>query len=200
MKGYRIVVADSSESSRQKISNLLKRKGYKVYHATDGAGAIRTARSIRPDIVILDTNLWGINAYEVADIIEGDKLSIVIFSTNRPDSDLYSYLKKMTLYAYITKPFNPEQVYQILEFVIMNSGRIHSLSEKIEKLEHTLESRKIIDKAKGLVMEKLNISENEAYGYIRKKSMDLSLSMEKMAQRIIKEYFQEHEQYVSRKG
>ncbi len=188
MKDYRIVVADSSESSREKICNLLNRKGYKTFQATDGGGALRISRSIKPDIVILDTNLWGMNAYEVAGIIEGDGLSTVIFVTNRPNSDLYDYLKKMTLYAYIIKPFNPEQVYQMVEFAIMNSNRINALSKKIEKLESTLESRKKIDKAKGLVMEKNGMSENEAYNYIRKKSMDLSISMDRMAEKIIKEY------------
>jgi len=188
MKAYRIVVADSSESSREKICNMLNRKGCKTFQATDGAGAIRISRSAKPDLVILDMNLWGMNAYEVAGIIEGDRLSTVVFATNRPDSDLYGYLKRMTLYAYILKPFNQEQVYQIVEFAIMNSNRIHSLSDKIQNLEQTLESRKKIDKAKGLIMEEFSLNENEAYQYLRKKSMDLSIPMDKMAENIIKAY------------
>ncbi|NLK72571.1 MAG: response regulator, partial [Clostridiales bacterium] len=82
MNDYRIVVADSSESSREKICSLLQRRGYKIYQASDGAGAIRMARSVKPQIVLLDTKLWGMRAFEVADIIEGDGLSTVIFITN----------------------------------------------------------------------------------------------------------------------
>lgn len=188
MNNYRIVVADSAENSRKKICTLLNRKGYKTYQATDGAGAIRISRSIKPDIVIIDTNIWGIHAFEVADIIEEDKLSTVIFVTNKANSDLYDQLKKMTIFAYITKPIMPDQMYQTIEFAIMNSSRIQTLSLKVEKLECNLKSRKIIDRAKGLIMEQLSMSENDAYNHIRKKSMDACISMDIMAERIIKKY------------
>lgn len=93
----------------------------------------------------------------------------------------------MTLYAYVLKPINPEQLYQIIEFAVINSSRINTLSQKVEKLENTLESRKKIDRAKGLLMDKLQFSEKEAYNYLRKKSMDLCISMDKMADKILNE-------------
>ncbi|MCG8483612.1 MAG: ANTAR domain-containing protein [Clostridia bacterium] len=188
MKEYQILVADSAESTREKICKLLNRKGYKTYHATDGAGTIRMARKIRPHIVILDTNIWGINAFEVARIIEADKLAVVVFMTNNPGQNLYERLRKMTIFAYITKPISPDQLYQITEFAIMNSNRIKVLNQKVEKLENTLEGRKKVDQAKGLLIERLGISEKEAYEYIRKKSMDLCKTMDKVAEEIIKKF------------
>lgn len=187
MKDYRILVADSSESSRNKICSLLNRKGYKTYHASDGAGAIRMSRNVSPNIVILDTNIWGLNAFDVAEVIEGDRLSTVVFITNNPTQSLLNKLREMTLYAYVLKPINPEQLYQIIEFAVINSSRINTLSQKVEKLENTLESRKKIDRAKGLLMDKLQFSEKEAYNYLRKKSMDLCISMDKMADKILNE-------------
>lgn len=188
MNDYRIVVADSSESSREKICSLLQRRGYKIYQASDGAGAIRMARSVKPHIVLLDMKIWGMRAFEVADIIEGDGLSTVIFITNSTSPELQEKLKKMKVYAYILKPVNPDQLYQIVEFAIVNSDRISMLSQKVEKLEHTLEGRKKVDRAKGMIMDKLGMTEDEAYKYIRKKSMDQCVSMDVMAEKIIEEY------------
>ncbi|QXM06437.1 ANTAR domain-containing response regulator [Crassaminicella indica] len=188
MDSYRIVVADSSEGSRKLICKLLNKKGYKTYQATDGAGAIRISRSIFPELVIMDTNLWGINAYEAARIIEEDKLSTVIFATSNPTSAFYEKLKNMNIFAYVVKPIYPEQLYQMVEFSIMNASKIHLLSKKIEKLENTLESRKKIDRAKGLLMKALKITEDEAYKLLRKKSMDDCVSMNVIAEKIIKKY------------
>lgn len=188
MHNSSIVVADSSETSRKNIYDLLSSKGYKVYQATDGAGTLRLARTIRPDLVIIDTNIWGLKAYDIANIIESDDLSTVLFITKSPDKVFYENLKKMKLFAYINKPIIPIQLHQTVEFSLMNSKKINVLSKKVKKLESTLESRKKIDKAKGIIMEKLNYTENEAFKYLRKKSMDNCDSMEKVADSIIKKY------------
>ena len=188
MGKYYIVVADSSQSSRSKICTLLNRKGYLTYEATDGAGAIRISRSILPDIVIVDLSLWGMRAYEVADIIEDNKLSTVLFISNNPGRDFYEKIKTMNVYAYITKPIIAEQLYQTIEFTIMNSGKIKKLSNKIEKLETMIESRKKIDLAKGLIIRKLGIGENDAYNILKRKSMDECIAMDKVAEKIISEY------------
>jgi response regulator NasT len=180
-----IIVADSGETSRKIISDLLTKRGYKVYQASDGAGAIRIARIARPDLILMDVNLWGINAYEAARIIEEDGLSTVVFITSKPDREFIEKLKAMKFFAYISKPVNTAQLYQIIEFSLANSIKIKSLEEKVEKLESTLASRKKIERAKGILMEKLKLSEEEAYNYLRKKSMDKCISMERIAQAII---------------
>jgi len=185
---HTILVADSGETSRNIISNLLIRRGYRIYKASDGAGAIRLARSIRPHLVIMDVNMWGINAYEAARIIEEDNLSTVIFITASPDNDFFEKVKAMKVFAYISKPINSAQLFQIVEFSLINSTKINSLEEKVKKLENSLTSRKMIEKAKGLLMDKLKITENEAYKFLRKKSMDECISMENIAQSIVKQF------------
>lgn len=188
MNNYNILVADSGETSRIKICNLLSKKGYKVYQGTDGAGTIRIARTIFPNLVIIDENLWGIKAYEVARIIEEDGLSTVIFITSNPTQNFYERLKIMNVYAYISKPINVDQLYQIVEFSIMNSHKISKLEKRVKKLEDTIESKKKIDIAKRLLIQKHGIIEDEAYKILRKKSMDECRSIERTAEIIISKY------------
>lgn len=188
MNNFSIVVADSGETSRKSICKLLVKKGYKVYQATDGAGVIRIARQVYPDLVIMDENIWGIKAYDAASIIEDDKLSTVIFITNSPSLSFYESLKTMNVFAYINRPINPDQLYQIVEFSIMNSSRINKLEKKVQKLEETITDRKNIDKAKRLLIKKHGISEDEAYKMLRKESMDECISMGKVAEKVINKY------------
>lgn len=186
MNNYSIVVADSSETSRKMISNLLVKKGYRIYQATDGAGAIRISRKIFPSLVIIDENIWGMKAHDAACIIEEDGLSTVIFVTNSPNTAFYEKLRKMNIFAYINRPINADQLYQVVEFTLMNSGKINSLEKKVKKLEDTIADRKKIDRAKGLLMEKKGITENEAYKLLRKKSMDECVSLGKIAEKILR--------------
>lgn len=188
MNNYKIVVADSDSTCRKLISELLKKRGYNVYQAGDGGEALRLSRRIYPHLVIMDINLLGINGYKTAKIIEEDRISSVIFSTSNVDSAFYEKLKTMNIFAYIVRPINSEQLYQTVEFSINNIDKVNSLQEKIQHLETELVNRKKIDRAKGIVMEKLKISENEAYKYLRKKSMDYCISMEVLAEKIIKKY------------
>ena len=187
MNKYSVLVADSGETSRIKISELLAKKGYKTFQSTDGAGTIRISRSILPNLVIMDTNIWGIHAFEAARIIEEDKLSTVIFITNHANKTFCDNLKKMQLFAYIVKPIHPDYLYQIVEFSIINSTKINSLTNKVHKLENSLENRKLIDRAKGILIEELQINESEAYDLLRKKSMNECLSMDRIATKVIKQ-------------
>ncbi|MGE5628387.1 MAG: ANTAR domain-containing response regulator [Solirubrobacterales bacterium] len=188
MQSYKIVVADSDEKSRDKICSMLKSKGYMVYQASDSGGAIRISKSIFPELVIMDINLTGLNAYKSAKIIEEDEISSVVFITNKVDSVFYDKLKAMNIYAYINKPVNFEQLVQVVEFSINNIIRLNELKNKIESLETTLKNRKKLDRAKGIIMKRLNVSEDEAYGYLRKKSMDMCVSIDSLVDAILKKY------------
>jgi response regulator NasT len=188
MSACKIVVADSDSKSREMICGFLKKKGYLVYTASDNSSALRVSRSIMPHLVIMDSNLAGGNAYKTGRIIEDDNISSVIFVTNKLDSFFYERLKTMNLYAYVLKPVNLEQLHQTVEFSINNVNRLNELKTKIEQLETSLKNRKKLDRAKGIIMKMLNVSEDEAYGYLRKKSMDMCISIDMVAEKIIKKY------------
>ncbi|HEY5560958.1 MAG TPA: ANTAR domain-containing protein [Clostridiaceae bacterium] len=188
MDNYKILVADSDRKNGEMICTLLIARGYKVYQAHDSGETLRISRSLFPDLVIIDVNLIGVNAFKTARILEEDKVSNVIFISNNVDSEFYEQLKNMNIFAYVIKPIIPEQLYQTVEFSINNVKKFNDLQLKIMNLEIELKNRKLIDKAKGIVMERLKVSEDEAYKYLRKKSMDLSMSMYNLSVTIIKKY------------
>lgn len=188
MDNYKILVADSDRKNGEMMCALLIARGYKVNQAHDSGETLRISRSLFPDLVLLDMNLLGTNAYGIARILEEDKVSNVIFITSKVDSQFYEQLKNMNIFAYVTKPINPEQLYQAVEFSLNNVMRVNDLQLKITNLEIELKNRKLIDKAKGIVMKRLKLSEDEAYKYLRKRSMDLSVSMNRLAIKIIEKY------------
>ncbi|MFA9396985.1 MAG: ANTAR domain-containing response regulator [Clostridiaceae bacterium] len=188
MNQYKIVVADSGENDRQYLTDMLTRNGYIVYKAKDAASTLRITRSVMPSLVLMDVNLMGMNAYDTAMIIEEDNISSVLFITGSLNKNLYDRLEKMNIYAYLTKPVNSSQIKQVVEFSIRNSIKIRKLKDKVKKLENNLEARKKIERAKGIISSRLKISEEEAYKFLRKKSMDLCLPMEIVANKILKDY------------
>lgn len=185
MELSKIVVADSVDASRTMILEILTKKGYMAYPAKDAASAIRLSRSIMPSLVIIDVGLRGSNAFDTGKILEDDNISTALFITGNPDMLFMERISKMNLYAYIGKPIIPAQLLQLVEFSIMTSNRMKDLNDKIHKLENTLESRKKIEKAKGILVERMKISEDEAYKRMRKKSMDDCVPMEILAEKII---------------
>ncbi len=188
MHTYKIVVADSDAKSRDKICSMLKTKGYLVYQASDSGGALRMSKSIFPHLVIMDINLTGLNAYKTARIIEDDKISSVVFITASVDSSFYEKLNTMNIYGYINKPVVMEQLFQMVEFSINNINKMNELREKIDHLETALKNRKKLDKAKGIIMKRMKVSEEEAYGFLRKKSMDMCVSIDVIVDSILKKY------------
>lgn len=188
MNNFKIIVADSDRKSREMICALLASSGYQVHQAQDSGETLRLSRSLHPDLVVMDVGITGINAFRTAGIIEEDRVSNVIFITNKIDSSFYDQLKKMNIFAYITKPINPEQLFQTMEFCVNNLTKLNDLQIKIENLETELKNRKIIERAKGILVKKLGISEDESYRHLRKKSMDLCIPMHKLAEKIIENY------------
>ncbi len=183
-----VLIADSSQTSRNLIKNILVKRGYRVYQASDGSGAMRIARGIGPDLVLMDVNLWGTDVFETGSIIEREGLSTVVYVTSKPGSDFAEKIRSMKVFAYITKPVNPAQLIQMVEFSLVNSNRIKVLEERVERLESSLSARKTIDRAKGILMDRLGIPEQEAYSRLRKMSMDKGKPLEWAAKEVIKKY------------
>lgn len=183
-----ILVADSSQTSRKNIKNILTKRGYRTYQASDGSGAMRVARGIEPDLVLMDVNLWGTNVFETGRLIERKGLSTVIYLTAQPNREFTEKLKSMKVFAYITKPVNPAQLIQIVEFSLVNSNRIAILERQVQKLEHSLSARKDIERAKGILMDRLGITEKKAYEHIRKMSMDAGIPIEVTARNTIAKF------------
>lgn len=184
-KKHSIIVAHSSHSKRKRISTILAKRGYKIYNVSDGGSAIRLTRKITPTLVIIDSRINGMNAFDVGEIIEGNRLASVIFITCSLTGQVQETLKKMNLYAYINSPISREQLLQVVEFAIINATKINTLKMKIDSLEEKIESHKVVSKAKGLLMNKYDLTEDEAYDVIRTRSMNDGKPMKSIANNII---------------
>ncbi|WP_028991517.1 ANTAR domain-containing response regulator [Thermoanaerobacter thermocopriae] len=188
MSQWRIVLADSSDLSRQFIKNVLLANGHLVYEARDGGSAIRLCRALAPDLVIADLNLANINGYEVGRIINEDDIAPVILMTSTLQRDFLDEIGKYSVFSYLLKPVDRGVLLSTVEFVIENYKKFRNMKEEIQKLKHELEARKKIEKAKGYIMKAKGLSEDEAYKIMRKMSMDLSIPMEIIAEMILQEY------------
>ncbi|EIW00821.1 Response regulator receiver and ANTAR domain protein [Thermoanaerobacter thermohydrosulfuricus WC1] len=188
MSQWRIVLADSSDLSRQFIKNVLLANGHLVYEARDGGSAIRLCRALAPDLVIADLNLANINGFEVGRIINEDDIAPVILMTSTLQRDFLEEIRKYSVFSYLLKPVDRGVLLSTVEFVIENYKKFRSMKEEIQKLKHELEARKKIEKAKGYIMKAKGLSEEEAYKIMRKMSMDMSIPMEIIAEMILQEY------------
>lgn len=179
MLRLRIILGDNDESFILSTSSLLKSLGYNVIDTdTSGTSLIRKIRTLKPDAVLVDVNIKGISGFEISNIVEGEGICPCIITLKTNPSEYAVKLQQKLIYAYLQKPLNVSNVEYVIDNAYVNFKKILELNSKIHE-------RKIIEKAKGLLMSKYNMSEEKAYEYIRKKSMDKSTSMYKISLAII---------------
>ena len=175
-----IVIADGKENSRRSLKDLLTQAGYLVQaEARNAPDLLRKARMILPDLVIMDSNLEGGSTPEVVGILESDELSNVLVLTG--DSRPWQFDD----IAHINKPYNEETLLSVIEVLLLYQNRVSSIKQEIGKLKENLNTRKSVEKAKGILMKKLGIDEAEAYRTMQKESMNRSMSMKDLARAII---------------
>lgn len=188
MSQWRIIIADSNDYSRSMLKGMLLSSGHLVYEARDGGSAVRLSRSLMPDLVLVDMGIVGMNAYEVAHIIDSDNVAPVILMTQTIQRGFIEEVKNYSVFAYLLKPIDKAVLLSLTEFVIENHKKYLSLKNEIESLKKQIEARKKIEKAKGLLMKVKKLDEEEAYTLMRKMSMDSTLPMEVIAERILTKY------------
>lgn len=176
----RIVIADSKENSRRMLRELLTRAGYSVQaEARNVPDLLRKVRMILPDLVILDSSLEGGSTMEVAGILEDDNLGAVLVLSSESES------RRMGDVAHIQKPYTEETLLSVIELSILYRSKVLNVQKEVDRLKENLNSRKLIEKAKGIIMTNMSIPENEAYRLMQKQSMDKGLSMKDLAKAVI---------------
>jgi len=169
MEYTRVLIASKDPASLQDYKKLFLQRGYSVIGtAKDGLTALNEVREKRPDLIILDYELPKLNGLEVAKIIEENKLASVLLIASQENKEII----EITLYL-------------TAEMALANFNRIRQLEKELEELKGSLESRKKIERAKGILMQQSHISEEEAFKRLQKISMDKRTSMEKIAEAII---------------
>jgi AmiR/NasT family two-component response regulator len=175
-----IIIADGKASNRKTLKEVLTRAGYLVQaEAQNAPDLLRKARTIFPDLVIMDSGLEGGGIQEIADIIKGDELSNVLVLGEGPHS------RQLDDIAHINKPYNEETLLSVIEVSLLYQNRIASMQQEVKELRESLNTRKGVEKAKGILMKKLSIDEAEAYRSMQKESMNRGISMKDLARAII---------------
>ena len=188
MQKTRILIADDEALIRQDIKEILAEQGYDVIaEAKDGYHALELAKETLPDLMILDIKMPNINGLEAAEEIQialNKRIPTVILTAyNQPE--LIQKAGDIGAFAYLTKPVKPQDLIASIETAKYRAKEMESLHHDISDLKEKLEVRKIVEKAKGIIMKKMSLDEPEAMHYLQKKSMDDRVAIKAVAQQII---------------
>nr|WP_041274992.1 ANTAR domain-containing protein [Desulforamulus reducens] len=186
MGNVRIIVVDVDPIWTKQLKTMLNKMGYLVVgEASDGPSALKLARTRQPDLVITHDNLPGFSGLEVARIMYEDKIGPVIITTDFLQPNLVEKAREIRVFHVIQKPLDDRDLLPAVELALGNYQEIIKLEKKIKDLRETLESRKLVEKAKGILMKAMGLTEEEAFKKIQRQSMNKRISMRAVAEAII---------------
>ena len=198
-----VVVAEDEAVNRMDLVAMLEDNGYEVVgQAANGEEAVELTRKYRPDVVCMDVKMPRMDGIEAAGIICDENIAPVVMLTAFSQSDLVKKATGAGAMAYVTKPYEESKLLPALEVAMGRFAEINDLldnversesklqetEEQLKKAEETLEERKLVDRAKGLLMDKADFSEQGAFRWIQKTSMDQRIPKKRLAMAIIAKY------------
>jgi response regulator NasT len=185
--GKRIVIAEDQPITRMDILEILTEAGYDVVGtASDGLDAIKICRSLKPDLVLMDIKmplLDGLKASKI--LLEEEIVQCIVLLTAYSTKEFINEAKDIGVMGYVVKPINKKNLLPPIEIALSKYEEIKQMKKNILEFEEKLEARKLIEKAKGILMNKGDITEEDAYNMIRKLSMDKRVPMKEVAKAII---------------
>ena len=180
----RILVAEDEALIRMDLIEMLREAGYDVVaEATNGEEAIALAKEHKPDLCILDVKMPVLDGISAAEKIIS--IAPVLMLTAFSQRELVERARDAGVMAYVVKPFSIGDLIPAIEIAISRHTQMKSLAEEVADLHERLETRKVIDRAKGILMKALNLSEPEAFSWIQRAAMDRRLTMKEVAQAVI---------------
>ena len=180
----RILVAEDEALIRMDLVEMLQEAGYTVVaQATNGEEAIALATEYQPDLAILDVKMPVLDGISAAEKIIS--IAPVLMLTAFSQKELVDRARDAGVMAYVVKPFTIGDLVPAIEIAISRHTQMKSLAEEVADLHERLETRKIIDRAKGILMKALNLSEPEAFSWIQRAAMDRRLTMKEVAHAVI---------------
>jgi response regulator NasT len=180
----RILVAEDEALIRMDLIEMLQEAGYEVVaQASNGEEAIALATEHQPDLAILDVKMPVLDGISAAEKIIS--IAPVLMLTAFSQRELVDRARDAGVMAYVVKPFTIGDLIPAIEIAISRHTQMRSLAEEVADLHERLETRKVIDRAKGILMKALNLSEPEAFSWIQRAAMDRRLTMKEVAQAVI---------------
>jgi AmiR/NasT family two-component response regulator len=182
----RIVIADDESLIRLYLREMLTDLGYDVVaEAGDGRNALDLARKLRPDLVIMDIKMPGVDGIAAAEELTREKIAPVVLLTAYSDQGLVDRAKDAGVVGYVVKPFRQTELLPVIELSIARFDEFRALEQEVGDLKEALETRKLVERAKGILMETHGLRESEAFHRIRKTSMDTRKSMKEVAEAVL---------------
>jgi AmiR/NasT family two-component response regulator len=184
----RVVVAEDESLIRLDIVEILRDNGYDVVgEAGDGETAVQLATELRPDVVIMDIRMPQLDGIKAAERLTRDHVAPVVLLTAFSQKELVEQASEAGALAYVVKPFTPNDLMPAIEIALARYAQIVALESEVADMVERFETRKLVDRAKGLLNEKMGLSEPEAFRWIQKASMDRRLTMHDVAQAVIEQ-------------
>ena len=182
----RVVVAEDESLIRLDIVEILRDAGFDVVgEAGDGETAVALATELRPDLVVMDVKMPKLDGISAAERLGKDRIAPVVLLTAFSQKELVERASEAGALAYVVKPFTPNDLLPAIEIALSRYAQIIALEEEVSDLAERFETRKLIDRAKGILNEKMGLTEPEAFRWIQKASMDRRLTMNEVAKTIV---------------
>jgi response regulator NasT len=185
----RVLVAEDEALIRLDLVEMLREEGYQVAgEAADGDEAVKLATELRPDLVILDVKMPKVDGIEAASVIAGGRIAPVVILTAFSQRDLVERARDAGAMAYLVKPFQKRDLIPAIELAMSRFSELQALENEVAGLTERLETRKVVERAKGLLMSKQGLSEPEAFRWVQRTAMDRRTTMKAVAEAVIENF------------
>ena len=182
-----VIVAEDESLIRMDIVETLREHGFDVIaEAADGEQAVKLVTEHKPDLLVMDIKMPNMDGITAAEKLASSKTPIVLL-TAFSQKELVDRASEAGAMAYVVKPFTPNDLLPAIEIALSRHAQLTALESEISDLNERFETRKLVDRAKGLLNEKMNLTEPEAFRWIQKASMDRRLTMQEVAITVIEQ-------------
>jgi response regulator NasT len=186
VSGTRIVVAEDEAISRMDLCEMLENLGYTVVgQAGDGVAAVSLARTLKPDLVLMDIKMPELDGISAAETLSDERAVPVLLLTAYSDREFVDRAVDAGVMGYLVKPFAEAQLKPAIEVALERWREVRQIQQDLEETKETLETRKLVERAKGVLMDSQNLKEAEAFRRIQRLSMNSRKSMREVAEAIL---------------
>ena len=186
MERTRIVIGDDESIFRIDVREMLSNLGYLVIgEVGEGRSAVNLARELRPDLVIMDIKMPGMDGIDAAKILTEEKIAPVLLLTAYSQKELVSRARQAGVVGYLVKPFRESDLSPAIEVALARFAEFRALESEVGDLQEALETRKFVERAKGILMDTQGLPEADAFRKIQKMSMNTRKPMKEVAEAII---------------
>jgi len=184
--GLRVLVVEDEALIRLDLAEMLTEEGYVVAgEAADGEQALTQARSLKPDLVIMDVKMPKVDGITAAASIVEERIAPVVMLTAFSQRELIEQARDAGAMAYLVKPFARHELVPAIELAVSRFSEKRALEDEVATLSDRLETRKVVDRAKGLLMSRRQMSEPDAFRWIQRTAMDRRTTMKAVAEAVV---------------